>query len=382
MAKERTGYTYQKDGRWYARLTFTNSKGKRCDIKRLAANKSDAKDILKGLLRQLDGEGEKAIDAARMTFNDLADHYSAHYLKPAEYVDGRKIAGLRDVDRAKGFLITFREHFGNRKLREITYGDIYSYRSERFSIHTHYKRPRTLASMNRELAVLRRILNIALREGWILKNPFNAGEPLISTAGERKRERILTLDEETRLLAACVHPQRTHLRPLLIALLDTGARKGEMLKLCWRDVCFESRLITIQALNTKTLTGRQVAMTQRLYDELQMLWANSNKDLLGRVFGVRDNVRNSFSSVCKAAGIKEGGLDGLTLHCLRHTAATRLVRGQMPIQMVGRILGHTQVNTTYRYLSANVETAQQAAAIFDALHTTTEATPEESEMVN
>jgi integrase len=121
-------------------------------------------------------------------------------------------------------------------------------------------------------------------------------------------------------------------------LLDTGARKGEMLKLQWKDVDLDSRLITIQVLNTKTLKKRQVARTQRLFDELIKLRNESNQDLDSLVFGIKDNVRKSFSTACKIAGIKEGGVDGLTLHSLRHSCATRLLKGQMPIQMVGRIL--------------------------------------------
>jgi methyl coenzyme M reductase gamma subunit len=39
----------------------------------------------------------------------------------------------------------------------------------------------------------------------------------------------------------------------------------------------------------------------------------------------------------------------------------------MPIQMVGRILGHSQPQTTYRYLSADLETMQQAASILENL---------------
>lgn len=380
---ERTGYVFQdKNGKWYARTTFTDRTGKRRNIKKTAKDKADAKATLRTIIRQIEDEGEKYIDGSRMTFNELADHYETHYLKEAEYVDERKISGLRDVARAKGFLIHFREYFGRQRLREITYGDIYSYRSERLKTQTKYKRPLRLASMNRELAVLRRMLNIGLRQGWISKNPFNAGEPLIIVSGERKRERILTLEEEVRLLEACDHPQRKHLKPLLIALLDTGARKGEMLKLRWTDVCFVTRMITFRALNTKTLKSRSVAITNRLYGELLALWEASNKDLNSTVFRISDNVRNSFKSACKAAGIKHGGIDGMTIHSLRHTAATRLVRGQMPIQMVGRILGHTQVNTTYRYLSADAEIAQQAAAILDALQPSTEKTQEASEMIN
>jgi hypothetical protein len=56
--------------------------------------------------------------------------------------------------------------------------------------------------LNRLLSTLRRMLNIAQREAWIERNPFNAGDPLISVANEKKRTRILSREEETRLLTA------------------------------------------------------------------------------------------------------------------------------------------------------------------------------------
>jgi hypothetical protein len=51
---------------------------------------------------------------------------------------------------------------------------------------------------------MRRLLNIAEREGWILRNPMRNGDPLISIADERKRERIVTREEEL----ACSPPAR------------------------------------------------------------------------------------------------------------------------------------------------------------------------------
>lgn len=367
--KERTGYVAKdKNGKWFARITVTDGNGKRRNVKRRAKDKAEAKTILKSLTRQIEDEGEKGIVAAQMTFNDLADFYSRHYLKAAEYRDGRKISGLRDLIKPKSCVTRFRAYFGKKKLREITYGDLYSYRAFRFKSQTQFKRPPTIATMNRELVVLRRMFSIAAQNGWILKNPFNSGDALISPSDERRREKILSIAEERSLLAACTGP-REHLKPLIIALLDTGCRRGEMFKLCWRSVSFSARTITIEALNTKTLRTRQVAMTQRLFDELQALWDKSNKDLNALVFGITNNVRRSFMSVCNTAGIKHGGIDGLTIHSLRHTAATRLVEGNLPLQMVGRILGHTQPQTTYRYVSANTETASQAAAILEAFQT-------------
>ncbi len=399
--KERTGYVFEDKGKWFARITITGENGKRRNIKRTAKSKADAKELLKKLTRQIDDDGIQAVESWRMTFNDLAEYYSTHYAKPARFIDNQKVEGLRDLRRVKGFLIHFRAYFGKQKLTEITYGDVFSYRSERLKILTPKGTTRTIASMNRELAYLRRTFNIALRQGWINKNPINSGENLILTSCERRRERILTFDEEQKLLEVCcseireikykrkgkeitakITNEREHLKPLLVALLDTGARLGEMLKLTWRDIDLDKRLITIKARNTKTLKQRQVAITQRFYDILTIL---SNKQGVisdSLVFGIKNNVRKSFTSACKDAGIQPGGIHGITLHSLRHSAASRLVNGQMPIQMVGRILGHTQPQTTYRYLTANEETLFQASSILESFQNQPDNSPVESELVN
>jgi integrase len=63
-------------------------------------------------------------------------------------------------------------------------------------------------------------------------------------------------------------------------------------------------------------------------------------------------------------------------HDLRHTAATRLVGGTFPCRRLAAALGHSQANTTYRYVNANVETAKRAAAALDAFSAeATEAAP-------
>lgn len=383
----RKGYVFydEKENCWIARTSVTDDNGKRRFVKRRAESKTEAEGKLKTLLRQIDDEGSKVVDFTLLTFNDLANHYEKHYLKPAVYISGQKVSGLRDVARPKELLKHFRIHFGKKKLREISYGDLVSLREKRFKVLTPQKRQRTISSWNREAAVLRRIFNIARQQGWIIRNPFYCGDPLIIVSAERQREKILTVAEESRLLEACdSHPYRKPLKPLLIFLIDTGCRKGEALKLCWRAVCFESRVITLEATTTKTLKARQVMMTDRVYAELRTLWEASTKDLNARVFGISDNVRKSFASACEIAGIQHGGIDGLTLHSLRHTAGTRLVQGGMSIQLAGKLLGHTQVNTTYRfYLSADKETMAQAAAILEAFQASQKAvTTEASELVN
>jgi integrase len=72
------------------------------------------------------------------------------------------------------------------------------------------------------------------------------------------------------------------------------------------------------------------------------------------VFGILDNVKRSFT-----AARSKAGLNDLRFHDLRHTAATRLVGAHIPLSEVGRVLGHSQASTTYRYVNANVETAKR-----------------------
>ena len=73
----------------------------------------------------------------------------------------------------------------------------------------------------------------------------------------------------------------------------------------------------------------------------------------------------------------------LTPHKLRHTYATRLVSKHLPLSEVGRVLGHTQPTTTYRYVNANVETARRAADALNELHATgVEPTSGQPAMIN
>jgi integrase len=349
---------------WWARVTYTDPvTGKRHDRQRRADSKSHAKDLVQDLIAEVDKTGGRSLAKEHMTFLDLATYYEKEFLKPAEYVDGRKVAGVRSIVPAKVAVRALKDHFGKRQLRGITHSDIREFRAIRLATNTKAKKQRSIAAVNRELEKMRRLLNIAEREDWILRNPMRSGDPLISMADERKRERIVTREEELRLLAACENRYRKHLRPILICALDTGMRRGEILGLKWSDVDFEERVLTIRAFNTKTMQERQVSLTTRLMIELERLREESPKNRDFLVFGFTDNVKKSWTSVRTKAGLPD-----VRFHDLRHTAATRLVAAHLPLPEVGRVLGHTQANTTYRYVNANIETTRRAAALLDAFN--------------
>lgn len=348
----------EKRGGIFARVTYTDERGGRREIERRANNRSHAKEIIKQLLRDLDDHGENLLDAAQMTFNDLAAYYEKNYLTEPEYAEGRKVSGLRSHRSVKSWLASLKTYFGKHKIRSITHGHLKRYKSERLKTETVRKARRLITSVHRELQVMRRMLNIAEREGWIKRNPFNTGDVLIAHSDENKRERVLTKDEEARLIAAC-EGKREHLKPILICALDTGMRRGEILKLAPSDLDFDKKIITVRAFNTKTMRERHVAMSGRLARELEAICAKLPGGADVPLFGVVADFRKSFRSALKDARLTD------FFHDLRHTHATRLVGSHMPLSEVGRVLGHTQANTTYRYVNANLDTARRAAALID-----------------
>ena len=69
---------------------------------------------------------------------------------------------------------------------------------------------------------------------------------------------------------------------------------------------------------------------------------------------------------------KVAGISDLRFHDLRHTHATRLVSKHLPLSEVGKALGHTQANTTFRYVNPNIESARRIAAIIDEFNNSLE----------
>jgi len=59
-----------------------------------------------------------------------------------------------------------------------------------------------------------------------------------------------------------------------------------------------------------------------------------------------------------------------------------LVGAHIPLSEIGRVLGHTEANTTYRYVNANVDTARRAAAALDAFNDQAEAAQPATDSVN
>ncbi|MCI0338906.1 MAG: site-specific integrase [Acidobacteria bacterium] len=379
--KSKTGYVfYDKDRKyWVARITWSEASGKRRERRAKVINKTEGRLLLKEWVTEIEeGSADKIIDGSRMNFRKLSEVYAEKKLIPAVIKGTERVAGMKTYKTQKGFLRALVEYFGNKKIASITRTDLEEFKEQRLQEKTYRGNERSLAHVNRELTLMRMIMNYAVGKGWLKVSPFvkgnSKGKPLISHAGEPKRERILNVNEETRLLAACTG-RRTHLRPILICLIDTGLRKGEMMALRWTDVSLDAGLITVRPETNKVLRGRVVGISARLRGELlQLLEIASVLD--GFVFPQGD-FKRAFYSACKEAGIID-----LRAHDLRHTALSRLIRAGTPIAETMCIGGHSTLNIAYRYMNVDEETARRVAETLDNFYANVVEAETASDFVN
>lgn len=377
------GYKRMK-GNLYARIQYADESGKQKEkLRRVPSGKiSDVWVEVRKMRDELNHFGEETLHSDKITLSNLADEYQKAKVFAAVIKDGHKVAGLKSHKPVLTYIRIAKEHFGRKLIRSIKPRDIEHFKNIRLNtpveieIKTFVKElnpetkriktkvvketrvtPRKLASVHRELSTLRRMLNYAVNQGWLLSNPFGRTENLISNASERAREKVLTYEEEARLLAEC-GGERVHLKRILICALDTAMRPDEIFKLEWRDVDFATGVIVIRAENTKIETERIVGITPRLRTELEALWEYSQKDPGRSVFALK-SVKTSFRTACRNARIS-----GFRFRDCRHTATTRMVNSGMPQAEIMKMTGHTQLKTFLRYVNLTSASAHENALTF------------------
>lgn len=360
--KTRSGYVFYDNtrGYWVARITWTDPAGKRRERRGKVENKTAGRALLKKWADEIEeSQAEQLVDGSKMTFGQLAGRYETHKLTPPSFRGGRVVAGMKSWKTQQWFLKALIEHFGRKRIASIKHADLDHFREIRLNEPTIHGRERSLAHVHRELQLMRSILNYAVRNGWLRKNPFGTGPALINPSREEKRDRILTFDEEDRLLASCTG-RRAHLRSMLICLIDTGLRKGEMRSLRWDDIDLNAGLISVRPEINKVGRGRLVGISSRLRDVLLFLRDARRLDQ-DHVFE-QGNFKRAFWSACEEAGIED-----LRIHDLRHTHISRLIQAGMPIAETMRLAGHSTLSAAFRYMNIDQETAKRAVESIDSL---------------
>jgi integrase len=256
-----------------------------------------------------------------------------------EWAKNNKRSWKHDRFRVRVLLEAFR----GKTLAEISPLAIERLKSTRQYSLTKRNDRRSLASVNRELELLSRIFSLAIRLGLAESNPCSR---VSKFKLQNQRHRYLLPDEEPALLAQCSGSRR-HLATMIPFALGTGARKSEQLTLRVRQCDFFRNLVVFD--KTKSGRHRLVEMNSELRQILLELckgkrpddyvWVNPATD------GPYTDIKHSFGGACFDAKI-----EGLVWHDLRATYGTRLGEAGFNAYDIAKLMGHTNISTSQRYV--------------------------------
>lgn len=207
------------------------------------------------------------------------------------------------------------------------------------------------ASRNRALSAVLKVWRRAHRRG-LLDFPPPAG---LYEREPKGRRRVLSPEEEPKLLAALAEPYRSLAR----FLLYSGLRVSEALALTWADVKAIPLGIEVTVRNSKNGDPRAVPVLWTgcwRYYEAAMSVGRPTR------LGPYSQVSQAAFNHAWAAARASMGLAGdpeFVPHMLRHTYATRLVVAGVPLSVVARLLGHRSIRTTFRYQHVSDKDAEQ-----------------------
>jgi integrase len=208
---------------------------------------------------------------------------------------------------------------------------------------------------NRVLALLSKMFSLANRWRVCTENPCKG----VQKNTEEPRERYLEPDELERLMKVLVeYPDRQAANAIMLLLL-TGARKSEVVRAPWSEFDLTKGIWAKPSSHTKQKRAHRVPLNPAALELLKAI-KNDLPDaeyvFPGRIKGKpRDSVEGAWRKIRSAAGLED-----VRLHDLRHTYASLLISDGVSLPIIGRLLGHTQAQTTMRYAHLADEPLREA----------------------
>lgn len=193
------------------------------------------------------------------------------------------------------------------------------------------------------LRIFKSALGYAVDKGWIESNPATR----VKLPPTNSRERFLSGAELERLGAALEAAEAEGMYPhglnIIRLLALTGARRGEIERLQWRQIDFDRGAVILE----DTKTGRAAWPLSR--PALELLESLPRHDSAFVFPAARGD--GHYKGVNKTWPIvrDRAGLEGVRLHDLRHSFASVGAGGGVGLPVVGKLLGHKQASTTARY---------------------------------
>jgi integrase len=325
---------FKRGNKWW--IDFYDPNGNRVQVSSRSGRKTDAEALL--AIKQSEIARGVYKPPSKITFGEFSTKYM-------DYAKGNKRSWLRDEQMLKPLTAFFGKE---RQLREVLSADI-----EGFKL---YRRKQVSgATVNRELALLKRMFNLAM--DWDLYLGSNPVRKVKFFQELNLGFRILSEEEERKLLENAT----PYIQDIIVFDLNTGLGIGEILSLRWENVDLEHNLLAM--FSHKTQKTRTVPINSDNSDTRRVLeaWAIGRKNEFlfynhetGKLFVDLDA---GLALACRKAGI-----EGVTWHKLRHTFASRLVNRGVDIVTVQQLLGHSTVATTMRYTHTNLDSKRNAVA--------------------
>jgi integrase len=342
---------YQRGDEWWYHFWYhgqhiqerTHSKNKREARVKEATHKAE---LLVGRRKTEPGENPRFVDFAVSYLEYSKDHKRSYGIE------------FYYVDRT---LVPF---FGRLRLTEINPIRVELFKQKR--LRDGLKK----SSINREIGLLKSMLNRAVKLGTIGAHPAE-GVKLFEVDDPSVSDRVLSSEEETRLLTACdeseLRYRAPHLKLVILVALYTGLRRGEILRLRWSDIDFEKGRLRV--LKSKSRAGRRhVNLNSMLHGRLLELHEQEHGEWIfpsPRRFQAQGqperhvaDVKNSFRRAVRLAGIKR-----ITFHQLRHTFCSRLADAGVSMPVIQKLAGHASITMTSRYTHPEDELKKQAVEV-------------------
>jgi integrase len=274
--------------------------------------------------------------------------------------------GAATMQRVKHHFVTSNPQLASTKLKELSRQQLDLWILATAKTHK-------AASVRRTFGDLRRVLNLAVEWGHLRRSPaVGVRPPAVDDAAQKlyldddEFGRLSKAIERWTFLSLFGTPMERHLHPswfpVFVRLaLNTGGRKGEILKLRWTDVDQANREITFKGVSTKNAKTRRVPISDALLETLKRFYSETREDDAEETFTADapvfpvDSIRKPWAKLQSMAKISH-----VTPHTLRHHVASQLVLRGAALSVVRDLLGHQNIAVTSRYLSVRTSDKLEA----------------------
>lgn len=302
-----------------------------------------------------EGRFFKTSEAKRHTLANLVDRYIREVLP-----DKPKSASNTELQ-----LLWWKSKLGHLTLADLTPAAITEAKNTLLATQTRRNRPMSPATVVRYMAALSHPLNVAMRDwGWLEDSPMRR----VSKPKEpRGRERFLSDDERSLLLAACRTSNSRWLYTVVVLAISTGMRSGEILGLRWPQVDLargQIVLTTTKNGSSRTVPLSGLALTLML-DAARLRRIDSDLVFFGNAPKTPEEpVKSVDLKKPWTTAVNKAGLRDFRFHDLRHSAASYLAMNGASTIEIAAVLGHKTLAMVKRYSHlANSHTAKVVAAM-------------------